>query len=78
MCDTSYAGLVQERTIPTFIKTGFSNWKKVEAFSKHDKSDCHKHSVEAYHHWKYQKPVHHQVSEEAEGQESYRQQNVCF
>ncbi|CAB4021665.1 zinc finger MYM-type 1-like, partial [Paramuricea clavata] len=67
---------VSLRSEPTFIKTGFSNWKKVENLSKHEKSDCHKHSLQAYRHWKSQKPVDHQMSEEAERQESYRQQNV--
>ena len=70
---------VSSKSVPTaFIKTGFSNWKKVEVFSKHEKSDCHKHSVQAYRHWKYQKPVHHQISKEAERRESYHQQNVVF
>ncbi|CAB4003237.1 Hypothetical predicted protein [Paramuricea clavata] len=64
------------RSEPTFIKTGFSNWKKSEVFAKHEKSDCHKHSLQAHRHWKSQKPIHHQIDEENERQESYRQQNV--
>ncbi|CAB4042939.1 zinc finger MYM-type 1-like [Paramuricea clavata] len=61
---------------PAFIKVGFGNWKKSEVFSKHEKSDCHRHSSQAYRQWKYQKPVDHQISEEAAKQESYRQQLV--
>ncbi len=66
----------QARSEPAFIKTGFSNWKKSEVFAKHEKSDCHKHSLQAHRHWKSQKPIHHQIDEENERQESYRQQNV--
>ena len=65
------------RSEPAFIKTGFSNWKKSEVFAKHEKSDCHKHSLQAHRHWKFQKPIHHQIDEENERQESFRQQNVC-
>ena len=64
------------RSEPAFIKTGFSNWKKSEVFTKHEKSDCHKHSLQAHRHWKSQKPIHHQIDEENERQESCRQQNV--
>ncbi|CAB4041097.1 Hypothetical predicted protein, partial [Paramuricea clavata] len=69
------AQTTSSRSEPTFIKTGFSNWKKSEVFAKHEKSDCHKHSLQAHRHWKSQKPIHHQIDEENERQESYRQQN---
>ncbi|CAB4018532.1 zinc finger MYM-type 1-like [Paramuricea clavata] len=61
---------------PAFIKVRFGNWKKSDVFSKHEKSDCHRHSSQAYRQWKYKKPVDHQINEEAAKQESYRQQLV--
>ena len=67
---------VSAKSDQAFIKLGFGNWKKSEVLAKHQKSDCHKQSLQAYRYWKHQKPVDHQISEEAEQQESYRQQTV--
>ncbi|CAB3994340.1 Hypothetical predicted protein, partial [Paramuricea clavata] len=61
---------------PAFIKTGFNNWKKSEAFKKDESSECHKNSLQSFHIWKSHKPVDHQLSEDAERQESYRQLKV--
>ena len=57
----------------SFISTGFSNWKKTEAFTKHQQSDGHLHAAEAYSAWLRQVPIDQQLNEQAKMQESARQ-----
>ena len=59
------------------VSHGFSNWKKTEAFTKHQRSDGHRHAVEAHSTWLKQIPIDQRINEEAKIQESARQIEVC-